>query len=98
MRYPNIVENSSIGGRTFCVHTEAGQGTAFTMHVDAKGYLTGIVCPRTTVRRGQTECGLIYLVYGGDDEDHRAFASDLEVDSDCRDGIVDRGCFPRTSK
>ncbi len=66
------------------MHTETGQGTAFTMDVDAKGYPTGIVCPRTTVRRGQTECGLIYLVYGGDDEDHRAFALDLEVDSECR--------------
>ena len=66
------------------MHTEAGQGTGFTMDVDAKGYLTGIVCLRTTVRRGQTECGLIYLVYGGDDEDHRAFALYLEVDSECR--------------
>ena len=84
MRHPDIVENSSNGGRTFCVRTEAGQGTTFTMHVDANGYLTGIVCPRTTVRRGQTECGLIYLVYGGDDEGHRVFALYLEVDSECR--------------
>ena len=42
--------------------------------------------------------GLIYLVYGGDDEDHRAFALYLGVDSDCRDGVLDPGCFPRTSK
>ena len=54
------------------------------MHVDGKGHLVGIVCLRTTVRRGQTECGLIYLVYGGDDEDHWAFALYLEVDSECR--------------
>ena len=43
MTHPDIVKNSSIGGRTCCVRTETGQGAAFTMDVDRKRYLVGIV-------------------------------------------------------
>ena len=39
MVHSDDVKNSSIVGRTFCVRTEAGQGTAFTMDVDGKRYL-----------------------------------------------------------
>lgn len=35
----DIVNCSSIGGRTFCIRTEEGQGTAFTIDVDGKRYL-----------------------------------------------------------
>ena len=55
MTRSDIVKNSSIGGRTFCIRTEAGQGTAFTMDVNGKRYQMGIVCLRTTVRQRQTE-------------------------------------------
>lgn len=36
---PDSIKNSSIGGRTFCVHTPEAQGTAFTMDVDGRRYL-----------------------------------------------------------
>ena len=39
MVHSDDVKNSSIGARTFCVHTETGQGTAFTMDVDGRRYL-----------------------------------------------------------
>jgi len=39
MVHSDDVKNSSIVGRTFCVRTEAVQGTAFTMDVDGKRYL-----------------------------------------------------------
>ena len=39
MVHSDDIRNSSIVGRTFCIRTEAGQGTAFTMDVDGKRYL-----------------------------------------------------------